>query len=229
MSSTRPPRVPRLLAISDRRSLAPGRSFDDWLHDLAAAWLAAPPPAPPFAAQIREKDLDDRSLLALVRRARSLLPPAIALSVNGRLDIALAAGADGVHLPAAGLPLSLLRRHAESQGQELGPELGRELLLGRSTHSPAEVQAARDEGADYVSFGPVYPTPSKARYGPPPGLEGLTAVAGLGVPILALGGVTPERLPMLAAAGAHGAAAIRAFHDRDSTAEMFRAAATAWR
>jgi len=189
----RPP-VPRLMAISDRRALAP-RPFDEWLEALAAAGVDA--------VQVREKDLADRALYDLVRRARERLPGGCTVLVNGRLDVAIAAGADGIHLPAAGLPVPALRRWADG--------LGRSVLIGRSTHTAAEVRAARDEGADYVTFGPVYPTPSKAAYGPPPGLEGLRRVTGLGIPVVALGGVDEENLPAVAAAGAVGAAGIRVF------------------
>jgi thiamine-phosphate pyrophosphorylase len=203
--SGRPPAVPRLLAISDRRALPDGTSIEDWLRRLAAA-------PPLVAVQIREKDLDDRALFALVRTARALLPPPRLLLVNGRADVALAAGADGVHLPAAGLPLAPLRRLAAARGEAL--------LLGRSTHSPAEVAAAREEGADYATFGPVWATPSKAAHGPPPGLEGLREAAAAGLPLLALGGVTAERLAAATAAGAYGAAGIRCFRDAAATREM---------
>lgn len=206
------PAPPRLLAISDRRSLPPGTSLAGWLRSLAAVV-----PGGAVAVQLREKDLDDRALLALARTARTLLPPPHLLLVNGRVDVALAAGADGVHLPAAGLPLAPLRRLAAAHG--------RNLLLGRSTHRLEEVEAAREEGADYVTFGPVYPTPSKAAYGAPPGLGGLRRAAAVGVPVLALGGVTAERLAEVAAAGAHGAAAIRAFHTADGARRILAAAA----
>jgi len=167
------------------------------LRQLAAAGIGA--------VQIREKDLDDRSLYDLARVARSLLPPAARLLINGRIDIAVAAGADGVHLPADGLPLAPLRRRFGGDG---GP-----LLLGRSTHSQAEIERARDEGADYVTFGPVFPTPGKERYGPPLGLAALARAAAAGIPVYALGGITLERFADVAAAGAAGVAGIRLFQD----------------
>jgi thiamine-phosphate pyrophosphorylase len=197
-------RLPRLLAISDHASGARG-AFSDWLDELVRAGVDG--------IQIREKDLDDRDLFDLTRQARQVLPPGFCLLVNGRLDIALAAGADGVHLPAAGVPVGALRER-----------FGQALIIGRSTHLAAEVGRARLEGADYVTFGPVYATPSKARYGPPAGLEGLRQAAAHGLPIYALGGVTIERLSEVAAAGAAGAAGIRCFREADRLPDLVREA-----
>jgi thiamine-phosphate pyrophosphorylase len=188
----------RLLAISDRTSVA-GGDLAPWFHRLAAAGVDG--------VQIREKDLDDRAVYGLARVGRSALSPRACLVVNGRLDIALAAGADGVHLPADGVPVSALRRR-------FGPEV----LIGRSTHSLEEVERARDEGADYVTFGPVYAKPGKERFGPPAGLEALARAARLGLPVHALGGVTLARLGEVAAAGAAGVAGIRLFQDEDLAA-----------
>jgi thiamine-phosphate pyrophosphorylase len=176
-----------LLAISDRASL--GTPLADWLRALGEAGVGA--------VQIREKDLDDRALHELARLAREILPPSTRLLVNGRLDVALAAGADGVHLPADGVPIAPLRAR-------FGPGV----LIGRSTHTVAEVERARDEGADYVTFGPVWETPGKEG---PAGTAGLARAAAAGLPVYALGGVTLDRFGELAAAGAAGAAAIRLF------------------
>ncbi len=204
-------RVPRLLAITDLPVLGTVE-LEDWLRALAAAGVAG--------VQVRAKELDDRDLLAVARRARACLPAATALLVNGRPDVALVADADGVHLPGDGLPVAVVRRLAE--------RLDRELLVGRSTHRPEEVAAARDEGADYVTFGPVYPTPSKAPYGAPPGLAGLARAASHGLPVLALGGVSAARLREVAEAGAAGAAGIRMFLDAGRAAALVAAADEAW-
>lgn len=198
----------RLLAISDRAALGGEEALPAWLCGLAAAGVDA--------VQLREKDLADRALYGLARQARALLPPPLCLLVNGRLDLALAAGADGAHLPADGVPLAALRAR-------FGPGV----LLGRSTHRLEEVAEARRDGADYVTFGPVYPTPGKERHGPPPGLAGLRRAAALGIPVYALGGVTIERLGDVAAAGAAGAAGIRIFQTSDLPA-LVRAAAAAF-
>ena len=184
-----------LLAISDRRSLqSTGLDLTDWLRGLGSAGIGA--------VQIREKDLEDGPLYGLAQHARSSLPTATRVLVNGRLDIALAAGADGAHLPADGLPAAPLRAR-----------FGSGFLLGRSTHSTAEVERARDEGVDYVVFGPVYPTPGKGGLAGIAALSRAVGAAGAGVPVFALGGVTLQRFGEVAAAGAAGVAAIRLFQD----------------
>lgn len=189
-----------LLAISDR-ACAP---VAGWLGRLAEAGVEA--------IQIREKDLDDGAVYGLAREARAALPlPAVVL-VNGRLDIALAAGADGAHLPADGVPVAALRRR-------FGPGV----ILGVSTHAVAEVERAFRDGADYVTFGPVWPTPSKERYGPPLGVAELARAAAVGIPVYALGGVMLSRFEEAAAAGARGVAGIRLFQGPDLP-EVVRAA-----
>jgi len=187
----------KALAISDRASL-PGGDLSSWLGLLAQA---VPPEI--LAVQIREKDLDDRALYGLARLARSALPPSTRLLINGRLDIALAAldpDTDGAHLPVDGPPAAALRAR-------FGPGV----LLGVSTHHVEEVERAQRDGADYVTFGPVYATPGKARFGPPAGLDALRRAAAVGLPVYALGGVTLERLGEIAQAGAAGVAGIRLF------------------
>lgn len=166
----------------------------------AAAALAALPPGV-AALHLREKDLGGRALLALARsllavcRARGQL-----LIVNDRIDVAVAAGADGVHLPAAGVPVAEVRRL-------LGPAA----LVGVSCHGAEDVARALAAGASYATFSPVYETPSKRAYGDPVGVDALRAAARLGLPLVALGGVTAARVPEVRAAGAVGVAAIRAW------------------
>ena len=197
-----------LLAISDRASLP--ISLEDWLRALASADVFGQGDL--GAVQIREKDLEDRPLWELARRARAALPPPTRLLVNGRLDVALAAGADGVHLPSDGVPAAPLR-------ERFGPDV----LIGRSAHRLEEVERARDEGADYVTFGPVYDTPGK---GSPLGLAELerAALAAAGLPVFALGGVTLPRFGELARAGAAGVAAIRLFQNVPDLTEVAQAA-----
>ncbi len=178
------------------------------------AWALGLARAGVDALQLREKDLPDRELLRLVTELRHRLPPPFLLLVNGRPDIAAAGEADGVHLPAAGVPTAALRRR-----------FGSELLVGRSVHSPVEAEAARRAGADYVLFGPVYATPAKAAFGLPLGLGALAAAAHAAAPVLAVGGVTIDRLPELAAAGAAGAAGIREFLQEGGLAALVASAA----
>lgn len=181
--------------ITDRR-LAP----DGDLPALLARALSDPPG--PLAVQLREKDLPARDLLALAREVLQVTRRAGALLlVNDRLDVALAAGADGVHLAGHSLP------PAAARGL-LGPDL----LLGASTHGLAEARAARDGGCDFATFGPVFRTPSKAAYGEPVGLDRLAAAARelSPFPLVALGGVTTENAAACRAAGAQAVSAIRA-------------------
>lgn len=151
--------------------------------------------------QIRERDLDTRSLLAQVEaavaRARG---GATRLLVNDRLDVALAAGADGVHLPAQGFPVADVRRQYPA------------LLVGASCHNLEELRRAEGGGADFAVFGPVYETASKKAYGSPLGVEKLAeAVRAARIPVLALGGINEQNAGACLRAGAAGLAAISLF------------------
>ncbi|MBI3606409.1 MAG: thiamine phosphate synthase [Nitrospirae bacterium] len=151
------------------------------------------------AIQLREKDLAPRALLELAAEVRALTNSARAvLLINDRIDVMLAVDADGVHLRADSLPTRAVRRI-------LGP--GK--LIGVSTHSIEAVWRAADEGADFVTFGPVFETPSKIRYCPPVGVGALAeACRHSGVPVFALGGITRDRIAAVMGAGAHGVAVI---------------------
>jgi thiamine-phosphate pyrophosphorylase len=185
--------------------------------DLARAVERATRDLPRGAATVhlREKDLGGRALLDLARALRAATRAGgHALIVNDRLDVALAAGADGVHLPSAGVPPAEARRL-------LGPGA----LVGVSCHSADDVRRARDAGADWATFGPVFDTPSKRRYGAPLGLAALGDAARLGLPVVALGGVEPGNVAAVRAAGARGVAAIRAWLAAADPAAAVRALA----
>jgi len=158
------------------------------------------------AFQLREKDLSPRELYPLALEMRQLTQTYGAhLLINDRVDLALAVDADGVHLTTTSLPASIARR-------VLGP--GR--LIGVSTHTLAEAQVAADDGADFVVFGPVFYTPSKAPYGEPVGLDALRVVrAAVNIPILAIGGVKQANLDQVLDAGADGIAVISAIISAD--------------
>jgi thiamine-phosphate diphosphorylase len=154
--------------------------------------------------QIREPDLSAVETIDLVRGVRARLGDAAArLVVNERVDVALAAEADGVHLKADSIPTALVRRHVPAA-----------FLVGRSVHAIDEARAAADEGADYVIFGTVFPSGSKPRGHRTAGLEALAAVSrAVGIPVLAIGGISLNTVAAAAEAGAGGVAAIGLFFD----------------
>jgi thiamine-phosphate pyrophosphorylase len=163
------------------------------------------------AVQLREKDLPARALFALAEALRAVTAAAGALLlVNDRVDVAIAAGADGVQLGATSVPVAAARRL-------LAPGA----LVGVSTHAPAEVAAAGAAGADFALFGPVHATPGKPA---PQGMPRLAEAArAASIAVLAIGGMTAEDVPAVRAAGAHGVAVIRAILGADDPAAATRA------
>ena len=155
--------------------------------------------------QVREKALSGRRLFELVSSAvKTLADTSTLVIVNDRPDVALATGADGVHLPANSFPADVVRR-----------VFGKDLLIGVSTHSSADVSAAASSGADYIFFGPVFETPGK---GSPVGISNLSEAAHRAgsLPVIALGGIDGDNFDRAMAAGARGVAAIRAFNVSES-------------
>lgn len=164
--------------------------------------------------QIREKDLPARRLLALTEAAarQARQEGCTRVIVNDRLDVAMAAQAHGVHLGTHSMPVDWVRR-----------VVPRKFIVGVSCHSLEEALAAETAGADYILLGPIFATPSKLRYGPPLGLARLREVTlQVSVPVLALGGITINRIPACRENGAAGIAGIRIFQDADSVGELVR-------
>lgn len=180
----------RLYCVTDRQHTA-GRSLPDVVRSALDGGVRA--------VQLREKDLEGRALYHLAVQLRELTARYQArLLINDRLDVARAVEADGVHLGQTSFPVAVARRL-------LGP--GK--LIGVSTHNPEEITAAA--GADFLVFGPVYATPSKAKYGEPQGLARLRqAVALSPSPLLAIGGIAIEQVADVLSTGAHGIAVISA-------------------
>ena len=147
--------------------------------------------------QLREKSLPHDELLELAHSLTALAHQHDAtLLINTHADIALQAGADGVHRPTDGPTVDELRR-------QLGPEA----IIGVSTHSLAQAHAAAEQGADYITLSPIFESASKPGYGPALGLDELARVCGaVDVPVYALAGVTPERAAACVEAGAYGVA-----------------------
>jgi thiamine-phosphate pyrophosphorylase len=180
----------RLCLVTDRTG-----TRDRDLVDVVAACLAAGLPA----VEVREKDLPVTEVAALCRRIRALRPAPF-LIVNDRVDVALAVGAHGVQ-----------RTHASLAVDELRVVADKRVRVGASVHSLEDARDAATRGADWLFFGPVYDTPSKRRYGAPQGLAALERVASaVRVPVVAIGGITPDRVADVRRAGARGVAVISA-------------------
>ena len=237
---SRPPRVPLLCYVTDRRSLvttetSEARSFD--ARKILFEKIAVAAAAGVDWIQIREKDLSGKECSLFTREAMRLAasPPTGAagkarvssknraaheqvstrILVNDRLDVALTSQAGGVHLGKKGLPPEDALRLVKSLHRE------KDFRIGVSCHSLEAAKAAERGGADYLFFGPVFATPSKAVYGAPQGLQRLAEVCrSVALPVLAIGGITLENAADCLSAGASGIAAIRLFQDATDMAAV---------
>jgi thiamine-phosphate pyrophosphorylase len=224
------PHVPLLCYVTDRQLLLPDKNFEDQSRALITNITSAAAAGIDWI-QFREKDLLGRELLALTREAiaqtkRTSSPDVrTRILVNDRLDVALAEDASGVHLGEHSLPVREVRNWLDGgRGRAFGPEHppihsaerfpAGNFLVGVSCHSHEGALSAEENGADYIFFGPIFSTPSKAAFGPAQGLATLAKVCrAISIPVLAIGGITRENALSCLSAGAYGLAAIRLFQD----------------
>jgi thiamine-phosphate pyrophosphorylase len=200
-----PPSPPRVYLVTDASHGA------DLAARVASAVSGLPPGA--VAVQLRAPGAAGRELLDQARALKAVVRNSGQwLLVNDRIDVALAAGSDGVHLPSAGVAPADARRL-----------LGEDRLVGVSCHSAFDVKRAIAGGADFATFGPIFDTPSKRSHGLPVGTERLAEAAALGLPLLGLGGVDPSNAADVVGAGASGVAAIRAWLEADDPSAVVRA------
>jgi thiamine-phosphate pyrophosphorylase len=180
-----------LYLITDRKLIAHHSSLITAVEDALKAGVRA--------VQLREKDLPIRELLDMAYTMREVTARYNAmLFINDRVDIALCVEADGVHLGQSGIPVRAVRNI-----------VGKELLIGASTHHLEEALAAAREGADFITFGPVYDTPSKRKYGEPVGTGALQMVSEkISLPVFGIGGISPDRVKEVMLAGVRGIALI---------------------
>lgn len=209
------PHHPLLCYVTDRRNLAGGLEATDKLllekiaqaADAGVDWI-----------QLREKDLSAKQLTELAGEALRRASGRSRILINDRLHVACAMSAGGVHLGEHGLPVREVKRFVNERSA------GRDFLVGASVHSLEGTLEAEEAGADYVIFGPVFATPTKAKFGQPQGLVKLQAVCEkLKIPVLAIGGITQENARDCWKAGASGIAAIRLFQEADDLPSVVRA------
>lgn len=175
----------RLLVVTDRHHAA--RPMDEIVADVLAGggrWI-----------WFRDKELDPEARRRLACRLLAIAQSRGALlSIGGDVDLAEDIGAGGVHLQSAAAIATARKR------------LGADTLIGLSAHGMEDVRQAADAGADYATLSPIFPTPSKPGYGPTLGVAAIRAAVGLGIPVIALGGIAGRRIDACLAAGAAGVA-----------------------
>jgi thiamine-phosphate pyrophosphorylase len=210
----RPPRDWSLYLVTDRRLAGP-RSLDDVVRAALRGGVAA--------IQLREKECPTRDFVDLARALKAILAPAgVPLNVNDRVDVALAACADGVHIGQSDMQYGDVRRL-------LGPDA----IIGLSVETPEQAQRAASFDVDYLGVGPIFPTPTKTDAAPAWGIEGLAALRSASRHVLvAIGGIHRENAGDVIRAGADGIAvvsAICAAEDPEEAALDLRATISAAR
>jgi len=193
----------RLYVITDRKILSPPSSLLTAVEEALKGGVKA--------VQLREKDLGTREALDMAYKMREVCKAYNAkLYVNDRVDIALAVGADGVHLGQKSIPAHVVKKTFRDR-----------FIIGVSTHNLDEALEAERGGADFITLGPIYHTPSKIKYGEPIGIDSLSRVkAQISIPVFAIGGITLDKVGEVKGAGADGVALISAI----LTAESIRGA-----
>ena len=197
----------KLYLITDRRLFTDNYSLFTAVEEALKGGLQA--------LQLREKDIATRELLSMAYVLRELTTRyGVKLFINDRLDVALAVDADGVHLGSKSIP-AFAAREAAGEG----------MLIGASAHSIGEAIEAEEEGADFITLGPVFETPSKIKYGHPLGPGLLREIREkISIPVFAIGGIKKERVGSVLEAGASGIALISAIlgsEDIKSNTEEF--------
>ena len=195
----------RLYAITNRRLCAP-RTLYDTIRSLLDVGVPA--------IQLREKDLSDAEYIKLAEPLCTLCHTYSAqLFINSRIEIAMNVGADGLHLPGDSASV-----------EKVIEETNRRFIIGSSVHTLAEAKQRETEGADFITYSPIYPTLSKPDYGPVVGVEGLRSITeGINIPVFALGGITPERVSECLDAGAYGVAIMSGVMSPENGAQQAKA------
>lgn len=194
----------KLYLIGDRHQSI-GRALTQVINEAGKAGITA--------FQFREKDLSLHAQYALASKIRVITRQLkMKLIINGRVDLCLALDADGVQLPVTGFPIIAARKL-----------LGADRLIGLSCHSEADVCFAEKKGADFAVLGPVYPTPSKQKYGSALGLKAFKSIREqTNIPLFAIGGIKEDRLKAVFGAGADGVAIISAISSAKNIGSVCR-------
>lgn len=199
--------TPRLYLITDRSLFRDDKDLYNAIRIAFKAGLRT--------VQLREKDLPARQLLEMASTLQDIASEFRAnLFINERVDISMCVKAAGVHLGQSGIPPLAVRKIA-----------GNSLSIGISTHSIQEAVDAESSGADFITYGPIFETPSKIRYGKPVGLASLQEVKNkVSIPVIALGGINLSNAADVISAGADGISMIRGIlgeEDIDNTVKKY--------